>query len=107
MNDNPYESPLQAEASMGDANATRPAISITAPEAFGVVIRSAGLYLLLYGAWYLTWGILYVLGLPQHQSADQAGLLVNGITFLFSGVWLFMGANTIAQIAYPGKQTEG
>ena len=68
-------------------------------EAFGVVIRSVGLLLILAALWVLFGAILtLVLGGP----GGFIGSLIGGMPMLFVGIWLLGGAPSIVSISYPG-----
>jgi hypothetical protein len=67
-------------------------------EAFGVVIRSVGLLLIVAALWVLFGAILT---LVSGGLGSFIGMLIGGMPMLFVGIWLLGGAPYIVSIAYP------
>ena len=71
-------------------------------ELFGVVVRSAGLYLVISGAWYLIYGFLHSAGtLVETQLGEDKLYFASGIPFLLGGCLMLRGADWFVRFSYP------
>jgi hypothetical protein len=71
-------------------------------EAFGVVVRSVGLLILLPAIWSLFWIALTCI--VAHTAPNNImALIINGILALFVGIWFLGGAPGLVSLAYPDK----
>jgi hypothetical protein len=71
-----------------------------AQELFGVVVRTLGLVVALYGVWYLAYAIgraLRVVSPGQYPLRDH---FFGGLLFILVGGSLLIGADAIIRIAY-------
>ena len=66
-------------------------------DAFGVIIRSIGLLLILSALWVLFWAILNLVG---GGPGNVLGMMISGIPMLFVGIWFLGGAPSLVSFAY-------
>ena len=71
-----------------------------AQELFGVVVRTLGLVIALYGVWYLTFAIGRVLRAVSPGKYPVRDHFIGGSLFLLIGGSLLIGADAIVRIAY-------
>lgn len=74
--------------------------------AFGVVVRTLGLMIALYGMWYALWGFAKSLGakssLESEKQADRVyDFALWGAILVAFGVGVILAANAIVNFAYP------
>jgi hypothetical protein len=69
-------------------------------ELFGVVVRTIGLIIALYGVWYLAFAILRTLGAVSPGKYPPREHFLGGVLFILVGVSLLIGADAIVWIAY-------
>jgi hypothetical protein len=94
MDENPYQPPHdQSPAVPGELHSREP-FSLTAPNLFGVVVRSMGLALTVQNAWTALGAIR-----PQQGLAVEDYILGSGIGLGF-GIVLLFGADKIVQFVY-------
>jgi hypothetical protein len=69
-----------------------------AREAFGVVIRSVGLLLVLAAIWSLFFAALNVVG---GGPGNTGAMIITGVPTLVVGLWLLRGAPALVRFAFP------
>lgn len=99
MTENPYQSPETEEPLSGDPRPqqAQPGGAI----AYGVAVRILGLTSMLYGAWYLFFGFLYLSGIPQASDGDMQVSAAGGLFMFFTGLLLIGFAPLIVRLSYP------
>lgn len=79
---------------------------LKARDIFGIIVRLAGVLLLLWGIWYLSFGIAQLGGLPQDSRGEMASYFVCGIPSLVMGFIFLRRAREIVHFSYPGNQDD-
>jgi len=67
---------------------------------FGVVLRTAGVMLLAYALWFLSYGVAQFLGLPEEAPMERVHYLISGLLSLAIGWYFLRGAPLIVRLAY-------
>lgn len=102
MDPNPYESSqLSTE--------TDPSVGAGLPErrefgaiAYGVVVRTLGLIIFLYGLAYLIGSISILLGAHEEYPGDRQAYFVYGLIYILGGNGVVFGAPMLVRLSYPG-----
>ena len=73
-------------------------------DVFGIIIRTMGLILIIYGLWYLLFGLLQLIGCEQEQRAGEllGDFLFGGILIVIAKYFL-RGAPRLLNFCYPGE----
>jgi len=76
-------------------------------DVFGIVVRTAGIVLIIYGLWYLLFGLLQLIGCEQEQKPGEmlGNFLFGGILFLVAAYFL-RGAPLLLCFSYPKAETD-
>lgn len=98
MIENPYQSPETEEPLSIPCRQERPPGGAIA---YGVAVRILGLTSMLYGAWYLFFGFLYLSGIPQANDGDMQFSAASGLFLFFTGLLLTGFAPLIVRLSYP------
>jgi hypothetical protein len=69
-------------------------------DVFGIVVRSIGLIIVLYGLWYGLFGIGQMAGVVTKSENPTGTYILTGIIFVFVGGAVIIGANSIVNAAY-------
>ena len=71
-------------------------------EAFGVVVRTIGLLIMLYGVWFIWFAAAVSFGkATPHADTEGKDYWTSGIAFVLVGSVLLMQADKVVKIAYP------
>jgi hypothetical protein len=71
---------------------------------FGLIVRTIGLFILLYGVWMFTYGFVQRFGLlPESEHAEARTYLIAGTLWLVIGGLLLRKADGLVRFAYPGN----
>ena len=75
---------------------------MNAKDVFGVVVRTAGLFLLVYGLWYLLYGVAQATGISPitHSTVNY---FLSGWGSLLVGLYFLRGAPGLLRFCYPDK----
>jgi hypothetical protein len=74
---------------------------MTPTKVFGVVVRGAGLGLLIYAVWYLLYGMVTILGMKGTQADWIAAYFLSGGFFFVVSLYLLRGAKRLVRFCYP------
>ena len=68
-------------------------------ELFGVIVRTFGLSMAIYGLWYLVYGIAQAASMsePTYPTGD---FVISGALFTLVGGFLLLGGGVVVRIAY-------
>jgi hypothetical protein len=66
-------------------------------DAFGVVVRSLGLLMVVAASWILFWALLNLVG---GGPGNVLGMVISGIPMLIVGIWFLTGAQSLISFAY-------
>jgi hypothetical protein len=73
-----------------------------ASDLFGVVVRTFGVSSVIYGVWYLLYGILEGVGLiPENQLGEIKMYFASGVAFFIVGLLMLRCANWFVRFSYP------
>src|SRR5690349_7713068 len=94
---NPYEpSNVPAERQPQESSGPEPGAV-----AYGVFVRSLGLFAVCYGVWTLLLSFSYAIGVPEAQHGDTAASLFSGVFLVVIGAILLSAARFIVAGSYP------
>lgn len=69
---------------------------------FGIIVRTIGVLLLLYGLWYLVFAVAEVLGIVAAETPDEAKLLfLNAASAIVVALTLMRAASWFVRFSYP------
>ena len=77
-----------------------------ARDIFGIVIRTVGVVLLLFGFWYLQFAVAHAFGLPQERSDDMVSYFMMGVATVLLGIVALRFARQIVSFSYPGDRDD-
>ena len=77
-----------------------------ARDIFGIVIRTFGVAVLLYGFWYLSFAVAHACGMPQERPDDMAAYFTSGIPAVLLGIVLLRCARQLVRFSYPGDRDD-
>jgi len=77
-----------------------------ARDIFGIVIRTIGVAILLFGFWYLAFAVAQVGGMPQETPGEMAAYFTSGIPAVLIGVLFLRCARQIVRFSYPGDRDD-
>jgi hypothetical protein len=103
MSINPYQPPALPDGLRedGQRQGTRGnGQPLTAPDAYGVVVRSFGLLLSAFGLWYVVYAFFSMLN-PLRESATQLMYAAWGAVLMGIGVAMMRRADWFVSFAYP------
>jgi hypothetical protein len=70
---------------------------------FGIIVRTVGLFLLVYAIWYIIYGVAAVLGL-QTPPNYKIGYFLSGFVFLAISLYFLRGAQALLKFCYPAEK---
>ena len=76
---------------------------MTGRELFGVVLRVAGLILVVYGLWNLCYGLVGLVGMPASKDIQLVWYFVTGVPAFLIGLYFRRGAPQILRFSYPSR----
>lgn len=68
---------------------------------FGIIVRAAGLAMLVYALWNLAYGISTMLGWPPHRTGYEFAYFLTGGIFLVLALYFLRGAPQLLRFCYP------
>ncbi len=68
---------------------------------FGIIVRAAGLAMLVYAIWNLAYGVTSMLGWPPRRTGYEFGYFLTGGIFLVLGLYFLRGAPWLLRFCYP------
>ncbi len=74
-----------------------------ARDIFGIIVRTFGLSMTLYAAWYLIYGLATIAGLPEDAEGEMAAYFISGFFCLIVGLYLLKGAPLIMRFCYSER----
>ena len=77
-----------------------------ARDIFGIVIRTLGVFILLFGLWYLVYAIAGACGAPEDSPGEIAAYFTAGIPGVLIGVLVLRCARRIVRFSYPGDRDD-
>lgn len=80
----------------------RQLIKMKPDDIFGIVVRTIGVLLLLYGLWYLTFALAESMGIVAGQTRDEAKLLfITATAAIVVALILMRAADWVVRFSYP------
>jgi hypothetical protein len=74
---------------------------------FGLIVRTIGLALLLYGFWYLMSAAIYLISpSPEYPAGALQGYLTSGVSILVVSLIFLKGAPFLTRFAYPQRTSD-
>ena len=77
-----------------------------ARDIFGIVIRTFGVAILLFGFWYLAFAVAQACGMPQETHGEMAAYFTSGIPAVLLGILFLRCARQIVRFSYPGDRDD-
>jgi len=76
---------------------------MTGRDLFGVVLRVAGLILVVYALWNLGYAFFALVGMPAPKDVQLQWYFVFGMLSLLVGVYFLRGAPHVLRFSYPKR----
>ncbi len=97
----------EAAPNRGGADAVRRKGCLMDPKVmFDLIVRTAGLVVILYGLQYLVDDLLYAMKTAQSQKASSQGWEVVSVVQILVGVAMVRGLVPLVDFAFPGDRTD-
>ncbi|MGB7480794.1 MAG: hypothetical protein WA924_10730 [Burkholderiaceae bacterium] len=77
-----------------------------AVQVFGIIVRAAGLAMLVYALWNLAFGVVAVLGWPPRRTGLEYGYFLTGGIFLVLALYFLRGAPQLLRFCYPNGRRD-
>ena len=76
---------------------------MTPAKIFGIILRTVGLFLLVYAIWYIEYGIAAILGM-QTPPSYKIEYFLTGILFLLIAIYFLRGGPGLLEFCYPTEK---
>lgn len=70
---------------------------------FGIIVRSAGLAMLVYALWNLAYGVGTLLRLPPYTTGYEFAFFLTGGVYLVLALYFLRGAPHLLRFCYPSE----
>jgi len=76
-------------------------------DVFGIVVRSAGLWLFFFGGWYVVYALSVLVGVEKGSSTDEMeAYFFDGFIYLLIALYFLRGAPFLIRFCYPKSSDE-